>query len=91
MIKEIYEQPKAIEDTLLPRIRDSRIDLTDAGITDEMMKNVKKHYDRCVRNGEPCGASGKYAIEQLARIPVTVDTGSGFRYRNPILKKAKCS
>lgn len=89
MIKEIYEQPKAIEDTLLPRIRDGRIDLTDAGITDEMMKNVKSITIVACGTASHAALQGKYAIEQLARIPVTVDTGSEFRYRNPIFEEGE--
>ena len=87
MIKEIYEEPKSLYDTLMPRIRDGRIDLTDSHITPELVQGIEKVTIIACGTASHAGYIAKYAIERLARIPVEVDIASEFRYRNPILKK----
>lgn len=89
MIKETLEQPKAIENTLLPRIKDGHIDLSDAGLTDEFMRDVKRIVIVACGTASHAGLAGKYYIEALARIPVDVDTGSEFRYRDPIFTEGE--
>ncbi|MBQ9941376.1 MAG: glutamine--fructose-6-phosphate transaminase (isomerizing) [Christensenellaceae bacterium] len=86
MIKEIYEQPKALADTLLPRIKDGRIDLSDAHFTKELIDGVEKIFIVACGTASYAGQLGKYIIEKLARVPVEVDVGSEFRYRDPILQ-----
>lgn len=85
MIKEIFEQPKALSDTLLPRIKDGRIDLSDMGITEELISGIEKITIVACGTASHAGYLGKYVIEKLARVSVEVDIASEFRYRNPIL------
>lgn len=87
MIKEICEQPRALYDTLLPRMRENRIDLSEAGLDDALLGSVEKVVIVACGTASHAGYVGKYAIEKLARIPAEVDIASEFRYRNPILKK----
>ena len=85
MLKEIYEQPKAVLDTLNPRIRDGRIEIEELGMTDEEIRAIRKIYIVACGSAYHTGVSAKYVFEGLARIPVEVDLASEFRYRNPIL------
>ncbi len=86
MIKEISEQARALTDTLMPRIKDGKIDLTDAHFTDDLIKDIKKIVIIACGTASYAGQAGKYIIEKLARVPVEVDAASEFRYRNPILE-----
>ena len=86
MIKEINEQPKALADTLFPRIHDGKIDLTDAGFSDDMIEGIRKIYIVACGTASYAAQVGKYVIERLARVSVEVDAGSEFRYRNPGLE-----
>lgn len=85
MLKEIYEQPKAVLDTLNPRIKDGKIEIEELGMTDEEIRKIKKIYIVACGSAYHTGVSAKYVFEGLARIPVEVDLASEFRYRNPIL------
>ncbi len=87
MIKEIMEQPKALEDTVCPRISDGKIVLDDIKITKEQINNLKKIYIIGCGSAYHVGVVGKYVIEKLARIPVEIDLASEFRYRDPIIDK----
>lgn len=86
MLKEIYEQPKAVRDTISPRIRDGKIVLDELEMTDEEISALRKIYIIACGSAYHVGFTGKYVIEQLARIPVEVDLASEFRYRNPIIE-----
>ncbi|MBQ7433343.1 MAG: glutamine--fructose-6-phosphate transaminase (isomerizing) [Lachnospiraceae bacterium] len=86
MLKEIYEQPKAVRDTISPRIRDGKIVLDELEMTDEETRALRKIYIIACGSAYHVGFTGKYVIEQLARIPVEVDLASEFRYRNPIIE-----
>jgi glucosamine--fructose-6-phosphate aminotransferase (isomerizing) len=87
MLKEIYEQPRAIADTLAGRIREEAGDiyLEDLNLDDETLRSMDKI------NIVACGTSwhaalvGKFLTEKLARVPVEVDIASEFRYRDPIV------
>ncbi len=87
MLKEIHEQPRALRDTLYGRLslESGSVLLNDINITDEEFKRFTKI------NIVACGTSwhaahvGKFLLEELARIPIEVDYGSEFRYRNPII------
>jgi glutamine---fructose-6-phosphate transaminase (isomerizing) len=87
MQKEIFEQPRAVRDTLLGRISQDtgKIFLDEMRITPEQFRNFQ--HIRIVACGTSwhAGLAGKFMIERLARIPVEVDYGSEFRYRDPIL------
>ena len=88
MLKEIYEQPRAIRDTLLGRVsQDSgRIFLDEMEITDEEFRACRKLHIVACGTSWHAALVGKFLIERLARLPVEVDIASEFRYRNPILE-----
>ena len=87
MLKEIHEQPKAVRDTISPRIHENEINLGEIGMTDEEIKNLRKISIVACGSAYHTGAAGKYVIEELARIPVETDLASEFRYRNPIYQE----
>ena len=86
MAKEIYEQPKALRDTVSPLIKNSKIVLPFE-FPKNFIKNLKRIYIVACGSAYHVGMTAKYIIEDLARIPVTVDIASEFRYRNPIIEK----
>lgn len=85
MLKEIYEQPRAVTDTLNPRIRDGKVEIEELGMTDEEIRALKKIYIVACGSAYHTGVVAKYVFEELARIPTETDLASEFRYRNPIL------
>ena len=85
MLKEMYEQPKAIADTFSPRIKDGRIEIEELGMDDEAIRAVKKIVIAACGSAYHTGMTSKYIFEGMARIPVEVDLASEFRYRDPIL------
>ncbi len=87
MIKEIHEQPTAVKTTVTPRIEDGLPDLSECGITPEALKNVNNIFIVACGTAMHAGMVGKYVIEKLARVSVTVDIASEFRYRDPLLGK----
>ena len=87
MLKEMYEQPKTVTDTLLPRIKEDDIVIEELNMSDEELAAVKKIHIVACGSAYHAGVTGKYVIEGLARIPVEVDLASEFRYRNPILEE----
>lgn len=86
MLKEIYEQPKAVRDTISPRIKDDQIVIDELQMTDEEILNIKKISIIACGSAYHAGVTGKYVMEGLARIPVEVDLASEYRYRNPIVE-----
>ncbi|HBM97787.1 MAG TPA: glutamine--fructose-6-phosphate transaminase (isomerizing) [Ruminococcus sp.] len=87
MIKEINEQPNAIKTTIMPRIKNGLPDLEKNGITQEKLRSFKNITIVACGTAMHAGMVGKYVIEDLARVPVTVDIASEFRYRNPIISE----
>ena len=87
MLKEMYEQPKAITDTFSPRLKDGRIVIEELGMSDEDIKAVRKIMIVACGSAYHTGMTSKYVFEGLARIPVEVDLASEFRYRDPILEE----
>ncbi len=87
MLKEIYEQPRAIRDTVQGRISldTGRVYLDPMNITDEDFKRINFIKIAACGTSWHAGLAGKYMIEQFARIPVEVDYASEFRYRDPVL------
>ena len=85
MLKEMYEQPKAVIDTFSPRIKDNGIVIEELGMTDEEIRKVQKIMIVACGSASHVGYTSKYILEGLARIPVEVDMASEFRYRNPLL------
>ena len=87
MLKEMYEQPKTITDTISPRIRNNDIVIEELNMSDEELRAVKKIHIVACGSAYHTGVTGKYVLEGLARIPVEVDVASEFRYRDPILEE----
>ena len=87
MLKEMYEQPKAILDTFSPRIKGDKIEIEELNMTDEEIRNIRKIMIVACGSAYHAGVTAKYVFEGMARIPVEVDVASEFRYRNPILEK----
>lgn len=85
MFKEIMEQPKAIRDTISPRINGGEITLDDIKLTDDYIKSISRLYIIACGSAYHVGVVGKYIIEKLARIPVAVEVASEFRYSSPII------
>lgn len=86
MLKEIYEQPKGVYDTLNRRlINDTEITLDGIKLTKEDLDKINKVYIVACGTASHAGIIGKYAIEKFANIPVDVDIASEFRYRDPFI------
>ena len=85
LLKEIYEQPKAVADTLNPRIKDNEIVIDELGMSDEEIRAIRKIFIVACGSASYTGMTAKYIFEGMARIPVEVDVASEFRYRDPIL------
>ena len=85
MLKEIYEQPKTINDTISPRIKDNDIVIEELNMSDEEIKEITKIHIVACGSAYHTGVTAKYVIEGLARIPVEVDVASEFRYRDPVI------
>lgn len=87
MLKEMYEQPKTIKDTINPRIKNDSIEIEELGMTDDEIASIEKIHIVACGSAYHTGVTAKYILEDMARIPVEVDVASEFRYRNPILLK----
>ena len=91
MIKEIHEQPKAVQDTISVYLKDKEegkaISFAEAGLTDELLAGLERIYIVACGSAYHVGVAGKYVIESLSGIPVETDLASEFRYRNPRLMK----
>jgi glucosamine--fructose-6-phosphate aminotransferase (isomerizing) len=87
MLKEMYEQPKTVTDTISPRIKNNDIVFEELNMTDDEMKAIRKIHIVACGSAYHTGVTAKYVIEGLARIPVEVDVASEYRYRNPILEE----
>ena len=87
MLKEIHEQPKAVQDTVGAYVKDGKIDFSAAGIMEEFLRGLERIYIVACGSAYHVGMAGKYVLEELADIPVEVDLASEFRYRDPKLVK----
>ena len=87
MQKEIFEQPRSVRDTLLGRISQEtgKVFLDEMGITEEQFRNFREVKIIACGTSWHAALAGKFMIERLAQIPVEVDYGSEFRYRDPIV------
>ena len=81
MLKEIHEQPKAVQDTVGAYVKDGQIDLSEVGLTSEMLAGLERLYIVACGSAYHVGMVAKYVMEELA------DLASEFRYRNPKLMK----
>lgn len=88
MLKEIFEQPNAVRETIGSRLPENEpCNFEDLKFTKEFLSTINKMYIVACGTAMHAGLSGKSAIEKLCNIPVTVDIASEFRYRNPIIDK----
>ncbi len=85
MLKEIHEQPKAVSDTINSVVNGNSIDFSEIGLDDEQIKKISQIYIVACGSAYHAGVVAQYVIEDLVRVPVRVEIGSEFRYRNPIL------
>ena len=88
MMKEIHEQPKAVEDTLNSVLRDGHLSLDGVGLSEEEIKSLTSVTIVACGSAWHVGMVGQYVIEDMAQIPVRVELASEFRYRNPLLDKS---
>ena len=82
MLKEIYEQPKAVQDTLNSVLKDGAIDLSSVGLTEEELQSFSQIYIVACGSAYHVGVACQYVLEDLAQLPVRVDLASEFRYRS---------
>lgn len=87
MLKEMQEQPKAMTDTLMPRIKGQDVVIEELNMTDEELASIRKIYIVACGSAYHAGVTGKYVLEGLSRISVEVDLASEFRYRNPVMEE----
>jgi glucosamine--fructose-6-phosphate aminotransferase (isomerizing) len=87
MLKEIYEQPDAVEETVGDRVRHGRIELEGFGLSDQEIRNLRRIVILACGTAYHAGVVARYVIEEWARIPVEHDIASEWRYRNPVLSK----
>lgn len=85
MMKEIYEQPKAVADTLNSVLKNGKIDLSETGITEEIIREISQIYIIACGSAYHVGTAAQYVLEDLTGIPVRVEFASEFRYRKPIM------
>ena len=88
MLKEIHEQPTAIKTTITPRIVDGMPNLEECGLTYDRLKGYNNIFVVACGTAMHAGLVGKYVLEKIGRIPVTVDMASEFRYRDPIISQS---
>ena len=86
MLKEIYEQPSGVKETLIRRLNsDGEIQLDDIKMTNEDLEKINRVYIVACGTAYHAGLVGKFAIEKFAHIPVITDIASEFRYRDPFI------
>ena len=85
MLKEIYEQPDALHETIGDRARHGRLELEGIGMTDEELRAIRRIVILACGTAYHAGVVGRYVIEEWARIPVEPDIASEWIYRNPVL------
>ncbi|GAB4482852.1 MAG: glutamine--fructose-6-phosphate transaminase (isomerizing) [Thermodesulfovibrionales bacterium] len=86
MLKEIFEQPRAVSDTMRGRFNPETgdVNIDEFGLSPEVLKGIRKIFIVACGTSWHAGLAGKYLIEDLARLPVEVDIASEFRYRRPL-------
>ena len=86
MMKEMYEQPKAVRETFEKHLEGDEIIIEELNMADDEIKNLKKIHIVACGTAYHAGMAAKYVIEEMARISVELDMASEFRYRNPIIE-----
>jgi glucosamine--fructose-6-phosphate aminotransferase (isomerizing) len=87
MLKEIYEQPEAVAETLGDRLRHGRLELEELGLSDLELQNLRRIVVIACGTAYHAGVVGRYIIEEWARLPVEPDIASEWIYRNPVLSR----
>ncbi|MGZ4415313.1 MAG: glutamine--fructose-6-phosphate transaminase (isomerizing), partial [Gaiellaceae bacterium] len=87
MLKEIYEQPEAVRETIGDRARRGKLVLEGIGLNELEIQNLRRIVVVACGTAYHAGVVGRYIIEEWARIPVEPDIASEWRYRNPVLSK----
>ena len=87
MLKEIYEQPEAVAETIGDRLRHGRLELEGLGLSDEQLKRLRRVVILACGTAYHAGVVGRYVIEEWGRIPVEPDIASEWIYRNPVIGK----
>ncbi len=87
MLKEIFEQPRAIVDTIRGRVslEEGRVFLEDAGVQEDYLRGIQRVHLVACGTSYHAALVGKFMMEEMARIPTEVDLGSEFRYRDPLV------
>ena len=85
MLKEIYEQPRAIRETIGTRLNSSKVSFEELGFTKEYLETINKIYIVACGTAMHAGIVSKNIFEKLCKIPVEVDIASEFRYRDPLI------
>lgn len=85
MQKEIYDQPEAVKNTIMPRIHNGKVDFSADKISDDLFKGINRVIVTACGTAMHSGLVGRSIIESLIRIPVTVEIASEFRYMDPIM------
>jgi glucosamine--fructose-6-phosphate aminotransferase (isomerizing) len=85
MLKEIHEQPRAVQETLRERTRRDRLTLGELELSDDELRTVDKVFIVGCGTSFHAGMVARYAIEHWARLPTEIDVASEFRYRDPVL------
>ena len=87
MLKEIHEQPRAVQDTIGAYVKDNVVDFSEIGLKDEELANIERVYIVGCGSAYHVAMAAKYVLEDMTQVPVEIDIESEFRYRNPILVK----
>jgi glutamine---fructose-6-phosphate transaminase (isomerizing) len=87
MLKEIYEQPEAVRETIGDRVRGHHLILEDLGLTETELQNLRRIVIVACGTAYHAGVVGRYILEEWARLPVEPDIASEWIYRNPVLTK----
>src|SRR5205814_230715 len=87
MLKEIYEQPEAVQETIGDRVRGHKLMLEALGLTEMEIQNLRRIVIVACGTAYHSGVVGRYIVEEWARVPVEPDIASEWIYRNPVLSK----
>ncbi len=85
MLKEIYEQPEAVAETIGDRLRHGRLELDGLGLTDDELRSLRRIVILATGTAYHAGVTARYALEEWGRIPVEHDIASEWLYRNPVV------
>ena len=85
MLKEIYEQPEAVAETIGDRVRHGRLVLEGLGMTEDELRDLRRIVIVACGTSYHAGVVGRYVIEEWARVPVEPDIASEWIYRNPVV------